>query len=499
MLNMSHIARRYGAAVALESADLSVAGGQVMALLGENGAGKSTLVKILAGLETPDAGAIEIDGRRRRFHSPGQAREAGVGYVAQELSIVEHLSAAENVFLGDIRAGWYRSPRRIAKRARPYLDAMGLSHIDALAPAGDLSVGERQLVEIARLLSRSARIAILDEPTAALADAEIHKVENAVRTLVAKGCAVIYVTHRLREVFRLCDRVTVLRNARSFPAVDVASLDVDQLIEKMLGRRLDQMFPERARAIGEDLLVLRQAQGPGLRAPVSLAVRRGEIVGLAGQVGSGANAVLRLICGLASLLSGEMTLGGEALAPGSLRDAIARGVCFCSDDRKRDGIFAGRAVTETLSAPSLSRVSRFGLIDGERERGFAEPLARRFGLDPAHLRRKTGNLSGGNQQKAALGKWVGVDPRVLLVEEPTRGVDVGARAEIYGQLRRLANEGVPVVFASSDTQEVIGLADRFATFYQGRMVRMWNAADATPEAITRDVTHPEAAALAKDA
>ncbi len=234
MLRMSQITKRYGAAVALENADLDVSRGQVMALLGENGAGKSTLMKILAGLETPDGGKIEIDGKSRQLGSPGKARADGVGYVAQELSIVEQMSAAENVFLGDATVGWVRTPGNLAKQAQPYLELMGLSHIDALAPAGSLSVGERQLVEIARLLSRKARIAILDEPTAALADAEIRKVENAVKALAAEGCAVIYVTHRLREVFQLCGRVTVLRNARSFPAVDTDTLTVDQLIEKML-------------------------------------------------------------------------------------------------------------------------------------------------------------------------------------------------------------------------------------------------------------------------
>jgi ABC-type sugar transport system ATPase subunit len=373
---------------------------------------------------------------------------------------------------------------------------MGLSHIDPLTPTGALSVGERQLIEIARLLSRKASIAILDEPTAALADAEIHKVEGAVRALSGEGCAVIYVTHRLREVFRLCDRVTVLRNSRSFPAVETSAINVDQLIEMMLGRRLDQMFPPRSSSFGEEVLAIRGVLGPGLQEPVDLTLKRGEIVALAGQVGSGANALLRLIAGLEPLYSGALALGGVGYAPESLRRAIDRGISFCSDDRKRDGIFASRSVIETLSAPSLSSVTRLGLVDSGRERRLATDIAEQFGIDKRYLSRATGNLSGGNQQKAALGKWIGIDPRVLLVEEPTRGVDVGARAEIYRRLRALANEGVAIMFASSDTQEAIGLADRIVTFYHGRVVHAVDAASAAPEAITRDVTHPEFAASA---
>jgi ABC-type sugar transport system ATPase subunit len=493
MLRMTNIEKRYGPTVALDGVDFSVRRGEVMALLGENGAGKSTLVKLLAGLEAPDAGTIEVDGRPCSFRSPTQARDAGIAYVAQELSILDDLSVAENVFLGDESAGWLRQPARLARLAKPFLDRIGLDYVDPLSRAGALSVAERQLIEIARLLSRRARIAILDEPTAALADAEIARVESAVRMLSAEGCSVIYVTHRLSEVFRLSQRVTILRNGRSFPAFATGALDVDSLIEHMLGRRLDQMFPDRRfSSDGGPILIVENCGAPGLNESVSLALRAGEILGLAGQVGSGASSFVRMLAGVVPVTRGRITFNGESYSPSNVRRSIASGVAYCSDDRKRDGIFAERAVMENLSAPALNRVTRFGLIDRGKELILAKQISHLFGLDTGRIPRPAGRLSGGNQQKVALGKWLGIEPQLLLVEEPTRGVDVGARSEIYRHLRALAEQGVTIVFASSDTQEVHGLADRVATFYHGRLVRTADAAALTLEDITRDVTHPAA-------
>ena len=494
MLRMQNIAKRYGATVALEDVSLGVKAGEVMALLGENGAGKSTLVKILSGLEQPDSGVIEIDGKAYNIGSPGQARAAGISYVAQELSIVGTLSVAENVFLGDPTIGLIRSPRSLEKRARPLLAKVGLDQIDPLRAAEAFSVAERQLIEIARLLSRRARIAILDEPTAALSEAEINRVKAAVRTLAQDGCAVIYVTHRLGEVFELSQRVTIIRNGRSFDAVDTQSLQVDRLIEMMLGRRLEQMFPARAGELGEVLLAVDDCLCPGLKTPISFALRKGEIMGLAGQVGSGANAILRVLAGLAPLYRGSITLNGRPFAPRSIRDSIGAGVAFCSDDRKRDGIFAIRNLVENLSAPAMERISRFGVMDRRSEAAHTRAIAQQFDIDINGLDRLAGNLSGGNQQKVALGKWLGIGPSLVLVEEPTRGVDVGARAEIYRHLRAQTARGLGVLFVSSDTYEVLGLADRVGTFFHGALVQFALADAMTAESVTRDVTHPAVAA-----
>jgi ABC-type sugar transport system ATPase subunit len=490
VLRMQGIAKQYGSVTALQGVDFTLACGEVMALLGENGAGKSTLVKILAGLERADAGTIEIGGQQVRLRSPGQALHAGVAYVTQELSIVAPLSIAENICLGgsDRQPIW--TGRGLAARVRPFLDLVGLGAVDPATPAGSLPLAQQQLVEIARLLSRDARILILDEPTAALSDAEIEMVKSVVRKLAAEGRSIIYVTHRLGEVFEIADRVTIFRNGRSFAPVEVKSLDIDELIEHLLGRRLEQMFPARGGTRGEVVLALRAVTAPGLRRPVSLDLHKGEILGLAGQLGSGANAVLRAVAGVVPRDRGAITLRGRPLAPRTVRDAIAMGIAYCSDDRKRDGIFAVRDLYENFTAPALPRITVGGLLSRRREVQISTELAKFFEVAIERLGSQAGKLSGGNQQKVALGKWLGIQPTILLVEEPTRGVDVGARAEIYRHLRTLANQGMAIMFASSDNQEVLGLADAIATFFRGRLVRVTRAERTAPEDLFRDVTHP---------
>jgi ribose transport system ATP-binding protein/rhamnose transport system ATP-binding protein len=488
LLRISGLSKSYGAIQALDAVDFQLDVGEVMALVGENGAGKSTLVKILAGLVRPDSGEIVLEGRA--IAAGSALRHAGIAVVQQELSLVPTMSAAENVFLGHPRARAIETPGGRVGRARPYLEQVGLGHIDASLPAAALVVAEQQLVEVARLLARDARILILDEPTAALSDTEIARVKGVVRSLIAENRSVIYITHRLGEVFELADRVTVFRNGRSQAAVAVSDLTADQLVERMLGRPLENLFPPRGPGVGEAVAVIRGVLGPGLAAPVEFEARRGEIVGLAGQVGSGASALLQLLAGARVATSGALMMDGHAHRVDSPRAAKALGVAYCSGDRKLDGLFGIRSVTENLTAPALPRVSMAGFLSPLRERGLAGSLADYFRIDRRRLASRAATLSGGNQQKVALGKWLGIEPRLLLVDEPTRGVDVGARAEIYGHLRRLANEGLAIVFASSDSQEVLGLADSIITFYRGTEVSRYEAGAIDDVTLTRDITHP---------
>lgn len=491
LLEMQAVSKSFGSIRALDQVDFEVRHGEVMALVGENGAGKSTLVKILAGMYAPDAGRISLAGRQSEFSGAGQSEHAGIAVVQQELSLVPTMSVADNIFLGDTRRGWNTAPRALALAAAPFLAQVGLEDLDPLGRVERLTVAERQLIEVARLLARDARVLIFDEPTAALADREIERVKAVVKALRYRGRSIIYVTHRLDEVFALADRVTVFRDGRSNPPVSTGEINLDELISMMLGGSLAALFPERGdEACGEAVLEVRGLLTDRLSAPVDLDVRAGEIVGLAGQLGSGAGETLRAVAGHEPRLAGSVKAAGRTVPPNSPSAAIRRGIGYSSSDRKRDGIFLQRPVVENLTSPSLGLVSTAGWLRRRAERAMSDRIARTFTIDRARLGSMAGALSGGNQQKVAVGKWTGSRPKVLLVHEPTRGVDVGARAEIYSHLRSIARQGMGIVFASSDTQEVLGIADTVAAFFRGARVSVRNRRDTDSGLLTREITHP---------
>ena len=492
LLQLQSVSKSFGSIRALDHVDFEVRSGEVMALVGENGAGKSTLVKILAGMYSPDEGRISLAGRDVEFSGAIQSEHARIAVVQQELSLIPTLSIADNIFLGDTRRGWRTAPRALARDAAPFLVQVGLQDLDPLSRVERLSVAERQLVEVARLLARNAKVLIFDEPTAALADREIERVKAVVRALQYQGRSVIYVTHRLAEVFDLANRVTVFRDGRSNPPVATGDITLDELISMMLGGTLAALFPDRPdRAPGEVVLEVRNLLTQGLAEPVDLEVRAGEIVGLAGQLGSGASDTLRAIAGHEPRVSGSVTLGGRPVRSDSPVAAIRSGIGYSSSDRKRDGIFLQRTVVENLTSPSLGLVSTAGWLRRRAERAMSHRIAGTFTIDRARLRSPAGALSGGNQQKVAVGKWTGSRPRVLLVDEPTRGVDVGARAEIYSHLRSIATDGMGIVIASSDTQEVLGIADTVVAYFRGAQVSVRDRTDTDSRRLTREITHPQ--------
>ncbi len=490
-LEVRGVSKAYGSVQALADVHLEVRPGEVMALLGENGAGKSTIIKVISGLVVPDTGGIAIDGLPANISTPSLSQAAGIAVVQQEFSTVGSMSVAENLLLGQNDAPRWWNPRALKRRAVSILERVGLENLDPATLVEDLSVAEKQLLEIARVLAKDAKIVIFDEPTAALSDAEIGRVLAAVRRLSAEGRSVIYVTHRLGEVFEIADRLTVFRNGRSQPTLDVTGLDVERVVAMMIGRQLGHLYPEKTGSPGEVVLEARGLRVLDLAAKVDLRVRRGEILGITGQLGSGTQALMEALAGVGEIIAGEVLVDGVELDTRGRRRGIDGGIAYCSADRKKDGIFAGVSIRRNLSSPWLRRVSTLGFVSAVKETAEAKRSAGHFAIDLARMNAKVGMLSGGNQQKVALGKWLGIRPKVLLVEEPTRGVDVGARAEIYTQLRRLSDSGVGIIVSSSDTNEILGISDTIATYYRGRQTVIKRAVDWTEAELVQEVMHRE--------
>jgi ribose transport system ATP-binding protein len=493
-LELRGITRSFGSIHALKGVDLTVDPGEVIGLIGENGAGKSTLMKIMSGFDDGFEGELLVDGKQVKLGTPKAARALGIAIAQQELSLVPTLTVAENIFLGGDHGPQLASLRKLAQLAMPFLDEVGLSDMSPTTPVSRLSVGERHLVEVARLIAHKPRLLILDEPTAALGQSDSDRIMDMVSRLKQQGKSVVYVSHRLDEIFRITDRCTVLRDGKSQASVATAELDTQKLVALMLGRELENMFPARPKMPASRAIYrVRELWPDQVLAPVDFEIRAGEILGLAGQLGSGAGEILAAIAGAGRVRSGRITdvVSGRSFLPGSPRQAIAEGIAYCSPDRKHDGLFLGRPIRENLSAPNLKRVSKAGFIQSAHENQFVTQLAKSFTVDVTRLDEDAAVLSGGNQQKVALGKWLSISPKVILVNEPTRGVDVGARAEIYLKIRALVDEGAAVVVASTDLLEITNLPDRVITFYKGAVSAELVGPAITSASILENITNPK--------
>ena len=491
LLRLTNVSRDYGAIQALKSASFEIGRGEVMGLVGENGAGKSTLVKIIGGFDTGFTGEYLYDGEVRHFSGPTAAEHAGIAIAQQELSLIPTMSVAENIFLAGDGVPQIASKGILAKKAKPFLDEVGLGHINPMRATNRLSVGERHLVEVARLFAHNPQVLILDEPTAALGETDSIRILNMVKRLKDRGKSVIYVSHRMDEIFKVSDRITVLRDGESQAPRAATDMDVNSLVELMLGFELGDMYPRR-RPIARTAPILEVLDlwPDGILDPISFDVYPGEILGLAGQLGSGTSEILGAMAGSTRSRGGTLRYNGEEFLPSRPRDAIRRCIAYCSEDRKRDGLFLGRPIMENLSAPSLETISINGFLNGAKERTSTTENAIKFTVDPKRLPQEAGVLSGGNQQKVALGKWLSVSPKVIFVNEPTRGVDVGARAEIYQILRDLADQGAAIVVASTDIQEITNLPDRVLSYYRGVQVGELHLDEMTSANILEQITDP---------
>ncbi|WP_437849458.1 sugar ABC transporter ATP-binding protein [Sorangium sp. So ce363] len=480
LLAMRGIVKRFPGVTALSGVSLSLRAGEVLALVGENGAGKSTLMKILGGACPPDEGQIFLDGAPVSLSGVRAAKRLGVALIHQELMLAPNLDIAANVFLGsEGREGCEAlTPRLLAPLRRGELNARAAALLARVGlplppttPVSALTAGQRQMVEIAKALSASARILVMDEPTSSLTAGESRELFAIVERLRAGGIGVIYISHRMDDVLSLADRIAVLRDGRHVGELARAEATHDRIVSLMVGRELSgRYFPERsARPRQEPALEVRDLVVPGAPAGVSFTALRGEILGFAGLVGSGRTELMQAIFGATRALGGTMTLAGEPYAPQTTRDAIDRGVCLAPEDRKRHGLVLPMTVVENASLPGLARFARAFWLDRAAERRAARAEVDRLRIKTPTLDQRSVNLSGGNQQKVVLGKWLSMDPRVLLLDEPTRGIDVGAKAEIYRHMAALAAEGITLLMVSSDMEEVLGMSDRVVVMHERRI------------------------------
>ena len=482
-LSAKGLVKRYPGGVALDGVSFDVHGGEGHAGAGENGAGKSTLMHVLAGATTPNEGTLRIDGEEVRFRSPRDAQARGVRMIHQELNLALDMTVAENILLGSepSRAGVV-DRRAMHARARAVLDRLGEQRLSTRARVGDLSLAARQMTEIAKVVAADARVVIMDEPTAILAQGETDALFRVIDQLRADGVAIVYVSHRFDDIFRIADRVTVLRDGCLVDSRPLAELTRETLVRLMIGRELAAGYPRPSKAPGDMMLTLdRISSGPVREA--SLGVRRGEIVSVVGLVGAGRTELARAVFGAARLTGGRMMLDGVPYAPRSPGDAIRHGLALLPEDRKRQGLVLIAAIRENVSLTSLPSLARGGIVDRRRERDAVSRWTDALSVRTPSLDNEVRQLSGGNQQKVVLARWMLANARLLLFDEPTRGIDVGAKAEIYALMRRLADDGAALLVISSDLPEALGMADRVVVMREGRIVATLARDEATPERV----------------
>ncbi len=482
VLSLRGIRKAFPGVIALDGVDLELMAGEVHVLLGENGAGKSTLMKIISGAVQRDAGEIAIDGVAVELNGPRHAQALGIGIIYQEFNLIPHLTAAENILLG-------REPkllpgvidqRRLVRAAQQQLDDLGVT-LSAGERVCRLSVAQQQMVEVAKALSLNARVLIMDEPTSALTNQEISELFEAIRRLKARGVAIVYISHRMEELFAIGDRVTVLRDGRHVGTRAIGETTMGELVRLMVGRDLNEHFPKQRAAVGAEVLRVEHLERKGVLHDINLSLRRGEVVGLAGLMGSGRTELARALFGADRIDSGRILVRGEERAIRSPRDAIALGLGFLTEDRKQQGLVLVLSVQENICLPSVSRLSRAGCMQPAQETQMTAKRIAELRIKTPGPQQRVVNLSGGNQQKVVLGKWLCTEADILIFDEPTRGIDVGSKVEIYQLMNQLAARGAAILMISSELPEILGLSDRILVMNAGRIAGEFTAADATQE------------------
>lgn len=489
ILRMEGISKSFPGVQALDSVDFEIAAGEVVALIGENGAGKSTLVKILCGAYRKDGGRIILQGRETEIESPHHAQQLGIAIIYQEFNLTPNQNAAANIFIGrePRQPGLGRllnlvDRRRMEQEAREHLDRVG-ARVPASALVRDLSVAQQQMVEVAKALAVEARIIIMDEPTSALGEDEVETLFRIIGALKDHGIAIVFITHRMEEIFRITDRVVVLRDGRRVGSLPIGEATPDKLIQLMVGRELTDMFHKEKTKIGEPLMEVRGLTRRGVVEEVSFALRRGEILGFAGLVGAGRTETARLLFGVDPRDSGEIWMDGQQVHINSPVDAVAAGLGFVPEDRGLQGLVLNLPVSENIVLPTLDQHAQGGWVDRRALRDTAQSYVGKLNIRTPHLQQKAMFLSGGNQQKVVLAKWLASQPRVLIMDEPTRGIDVGAKAEVHALMSELAQAGMGIIMISSELPEILGMSDRILVMHEGRVAGVLDRSEASQENI----------------
>jgi rhamnose transport system ATP-binding protein len=490
VLELRDVSKSFGPVVALRAGSLRVDAGSIHALIGENGAGKSTLVKVVAGVHRRDAGTFELGGEPVDFSSTSESKQSGIAVIYQEPTLFPDLSVTENIFMGRqplARGRRIDRPAMIAEAERLFT-RLGV-RIDPRRPAAGLSIADQQIIEIAKAISLDARLLVMDEPTAALSGVEVDRLFAVARSLRDEGRALVFISHRFDEVFALADTVTVMRDGSYIDTRRIDETTPSDLVSLMVGRDVDDLFPKVAAEIGAPVLQVRGLNRAGVFHDIDLEVRAGEIVGLAGLVGAGRSEIARAVFGVDPYDSGSVSMSGKDVKAHDPRSAIRAGMAFIPEDRRKQGLVIDSSVSRNVAGVIRRGIARSGLLTGSMENKAAGPWAARLEVKTSALDMNAATMSGGNQQKVVIAKWLATDPQLLIIDEPTRGIDVGTKAEVHRLLSELAGQGLAILMISSELPEVLGMADRVLVLCEGRLTADLDRADATPEAVMHAATH----------
>ncbi|MBM7648243.1 ribose transport system ATP-binding protein [Bacillus ectoiniformans] len=483
-IEMTNIHKAFGKNQVLTGVDFDLLPGEVHALMGENGAGKSTLMNILTGLHKRDQGTIKINGEESTFASPKEAEKSGVAFIHQELNIWPDMTVLDNLFIGkELRTALgLLKTKEMKALAQKQFNKLSVS-IPLEQEAGQCSVGQQQMIEIAKALMTNAEVIIMDEPTAALTEREIEKLFEVINALRKEGVSIVYISHRMEEIFAICDRITVMRDGKTVETQPIPETSFDEVVRKMVGREITDRFPERKPVLGETALEVKGLTKSGVFSDIHFSVKAGEVVGVSGLMGAGRTEIMRAIFGLDAYDHGEIKLFGQSVQLKTPQQAVEHGIGFITEDRKGEGLILDFSIKDNIALPNLVSFAPKGWIDEKGEKDFVDLLIKRLTIKTESAETSAKNLSGGNQQKVVIAKWIGIGPKVLILDEPTRGVDVGAKREIYQLMNELTDRGVAIIMVSSELPEVLGMSDRILVVHEGRISGELTKEEATQEKI----------------